>query len=148
MPPIKVSRHGGCPGAFRASQQHRICVKSSSRASFQKKEGPGVAFFGDGQHRRSLSPSFKGVALTMELHRDISVGSQRWVTRMAKNCDRLNLATSPSQPTLNLREHGGCSISTATAPGTSLFLLELRARDTTMRSSAAPLTLALETPRS
>ena len=78
MPPIR--RHGSCPGAFRASQQHRTCVKSSSRASFRKKEVPGVAFFGDGQRRRSLSPSFKGVALTMELRPRY----KRWVTKMAK----------------------------------------------------------------
>jgi hypothetical protein len=80
MPPIKVSRHGGCPGAFQASQQHRTYVKSSSRVSFRKNEGPGVAFFGDGQRRRGLSPSFKGVALTMELR----PRHKRWVTRMAK----------------------------------------------------------------
>jgi hypothetical protein len=39
MPPIKVSRHGGCPGAFQASQQHRTYVKSSSRVSFRKTKG-------------------------------------------------------------------------------------------------------------
>ena len=47
---------------------------------------------------------------------------------MAKNCDRLNLATSPSQPTLNLRR----SISTDGARYIAIFAgqsAELRARD-------------------
>jgi hypothetical protein len=71
-----------------------------------------------------MSPSFKGVALTMEL--GPRPRHKRWVRRMAKKLRPLEPRNLALAADLNLREHGGWSISTAMAPATSLFFLASR----------------------